>query len=206
MISEAVGLAQLLDAMKRNGYVVFEDGKKPFNLNIIGIRAEKQEVDGFDDYLVALWREQTSKGIWRWHHRSWEITTLPGRYYLINRLLNRKGCAILAPGQYRGAYKIGLHKGTTALIQTGAVRVFRDDNKDEVYDYTDLEKGFFGINIHRAGKQGTTEKIGRWSAGCQVFQNADDFQHFMWLCKEARSHWGNSFTYTLLEEKDIREI
>jgi hypothetical protein len=34
-----------------------------------------------------------------------------------------------------------------------------------------------------------------------VFQSSRDFAEFMETCDESREKWGNSFTYTLLEEK-----
>ncbi len=65
--------------------------------------------------------------------------------------------------------------------------------------------GVFGINIHRAtaleGK--TSTYVNKWSAGCQVIASNDDWMEFLGICQEAREHWGNSFSYTLIESKDI---
>jgi len=65
--------------------------------------------------------------------------------------------------------------------------------------------GFFGINIHRATAKtgGKSTRVDRWSAGCQVIASNEDFAVFMKICRKARDLWGNSFTYTLLESKDI---
>ena len=46
-------------------------------------------------------------------------------------------------------------------------------------------------------------KIDKWSAGCQVFSKESDFNEFMDVCRKASDVWGNSFTYTLIESKDI---
>ena len=61
----------------------------------------------------------------------------------------------------------------------------------------------FGINIHRANKWGTSTQIDKWSAGCQVIANNEDFLQFMTLANSAKDIWGNSFTYTLIESSDI---
>jgi hypothetical protein len=29
---------------------------------------------------------------------------------------------------------------------------------------------------------------------------------FLGICQEAREHWGNSFSYTLIESKDIKQL
>ena len=67
-----------------------------------------------------------------------------------------------------------------------------------------VKEGIFGINIHKAGSRvdGSTQ-IDKWSAGCQVFAKESDFNQFMEICNKAKDVWGNSFTYTLIESKDI---
>jgi hypothetical protein len=42
-----------------------------------------------------------------------------------------------------------------------------------------------------------------WSAGCQVFASIGDFRRFMQLMKNAEAIFGNKFSYTLIESKDI---
>ena len=37
----------------------------------------------------------------------------------------------------------------------------------------------------------------------ELIGGSDDFDDFMEICRKAREIWGNSFTYTLLESKDI---
>ena len=65
------------------------------------------------------------------------------------------------------------------------------------------ETGLFGINIHRASQTGTTTYVDKYSAGCQVFSNADDFNVFMQLCDRHRQYYGNDFTYTLIDERAL---
>ena len=85
--------------------------------------------------------------------------------------------------------------------------MYRDKNKDHVYDLTEeyVEEGMFGINIHRATakKGGRSWRVDKWSAGCQVIADNDDWHTFLDICQSAREIHGNSFSYTLLESKDI---
>jgi hypothetical protein len=115
--------------------------------------------------------------------------------------MNPQGTAILKPGQYVGSHGLGMHRGKyLALVQIRPVTVIRDFNRDGKTDYTGgrEETGIFGINIHRAMSAGTTKTIDKYSAGCQVFANADDFSVFLQLAERHKNLYGNSFTYTLL--------
>lgn len=49
----------------------------------------------------------------------------------------------------------------------------------------------------------TTEDVSVWSAGCLVLANTKDFNDFISICNKASSKWGNSFTLTVLNEKDF---
>jgi hypothetical protein len=96
-----------------------------------------------------------------------------------------------------------LHQGKyEALKQKANVKVYRDANKDMNYDESKIQEGIFGINIHKAGADSTY--VENWSEGCQVFKKSADFDAFMVICKKAAALGGNSFTYTLIESKDIK--
>ena len=62
----------------------------------------------------------------------------------------------------------------------------------------------FGINIHRQWGPDDREYTGGVSAGCQVFQSSLDFYQFMETCQIASDTWGNLFTYTLVNEKQLK--
>lgn len=181
------------ELFEKEGYEWY-DRNKPFNLNIFGVRNSKRRVNAFDDFLYVVYRNHNLD--WRIHQ--WEITTDPGLSVLEDPI-NQKGTAILVPGQYKSAYKIGLHRQRyKALVQQGApVKVYRDNNRDEVHDFDEstIEEGWFGINIHKAGTDSTL--VDGWSAGCQVFKKEKDFNEFMDLCSKAGEIYGNKFTYTL---------
>ena len=113
------------------------------------------------------------------------------------------GTAILKAGQYRGSHKLGQHRGQyDALVQHRPVTVYRDTNKDDVFDMEpDTESsGYFGINIHRSNSSRESTQVDKWSAGCQVFANPNEYAMIIELCKRSARDWGNSFTYTLIEE------
>ena len=50
---------------------------------------------------------------------------------------------------------------------------------------------------------GKSTRVDKWSAGCQVIADNDDWHTFLDICQTAREIHGNSFSYTLLESKDI---
>ena len=188
------------EAMQKKGYAYFDKGD--YNLNIIGIRSDcnRKVTNLFDDYMLVTYYLNNNLSI-----KLYSITTEPGRYYMVNSLGNAKGTAILVPGQYRGCWQIGKHNGKyDALVQVKPVSVYRDSNKDNFYDYKNIAKGLFGINIHRASQTvANTICVDNWSAGCQVLANNKEYAEFMSICNEQKKRYGNSFTYTLLDEKDL---
>ena len=82
---------------------------------------------------------------------------------------------------------------------------FIDNNKDMIYDMSPeiIDKGIFGINIHRSNETWTRNTIDNYSAGCQVFNDPVEFNSFIRLCEKQRKLYGNSFTYTLINEEDM---
>jgi hypothetical protein len=190
--------------MEKKGYMFF-DGDKELNINLIGIRRDNAGTNEFDDFMVAIYRDNRLREICK----IYPITTDPGEYWLENPI-NPRGTAILMPGQYSGTWKLGLHQGKyEALVQRRPVKVWRDNNKDRVIDYLyahqHVSEGYFGINIHRSNPYDKSYVINKWSAGCQVFQAVDDYKEFMGLCKSSADLYGNSFSYTLLTEEELRK-
>ena len=189
-------------AVKSKGYVYFEDStNKGFDVNIIGVRNSStgnKVTNVFDDTLTLSYKDE--KGVWQYHE--WMNTTEPGKKGVME-YHNVNGVARLVEGQYRGSYALGLHQGKyEALRQAKPVKVYRDKNKDLIFDETKIDEGIFGINIHKAGKDSTW--VENWSEGCQVFKRVKDFDEFMKICKKAKKIHGNSFTYTLIESNDIK--
>jgi hypothetical protein len=189
---------QIEKAIKAKGYVWFE-GAKDFDLNIVGVRNSATGnvvTNAFDDVITVSYKVN---GIWAYNE--WANTTDPGTKG-VKEFHNAAGVARLVEGQYRGSHTIGLHQGKyEALKQQKPVKVYRDANKDMTYDESKIQEGIFGINIHKAGVDSTY--VENWSEGCQVFKRAADFEHFMELCRSSAKIHGASFTYTLIESKDI---
>ena len=206
-------LPPILQQVKAKGYKVFEgktsDGKQlDYDLNIVAVRSAGTSVTNkYDDILAVVYK---LRGAWQAHY--FPITTDPGKYYMetASEDFGVSGTAILVPGQYRGAYTVGNHGPTKyqALVQSsGPVKVYRDSNRDLIYDDVNVEEGYFGINIHACSQMPYHENktggsVGKWSGGCQVFADTRDFRLFMHLChmQTTCTGWSN-FTYTLIEEE-----
>lgn len=190
---------QIEKAVKSKKYLWF-NSNKDYDVNIVGIRTSntgKKVTNVFDDFLTISFRID---GVWQYF--IWNATTEPGKKGMLEGKA-KGGVARLVPGQYRGVWEIDKHQGKyEALCQRkGDVNVYRDANKDLVFDETKTETGMFGINIHKAGRDSTW--VENWSEGCQVFKRVKDFDQFMQICKMAAKIHGNHFSYTLIESKDI---
>lgn len=189
---------QIEAAVKAKGYVWFE-GELNYDVNIVGVRNSSTGnvvTNVFDDTLTLSYKVD---GVWKFH--TWSATTDPGKKGVME-FHNAAGVARLVPGQYRGSHTIRLHQGKyEAVCQAKPVKVYRDANRNLTYEENQIQEGTFGINIHKAGADSTY--VENWSEGCQVFKKSADFDAFMAICYKAKAIHGNSFTYTLLESKDI---
>ena len=197
---------QIEKAITSKGYKWFSDSNnKGYDVNIVGVRnsdTKNKVTNKFDDKITVSYKVEG-----KWQFKAYNCTTDPGTHWVEN-IMNEDGVAILKPGQYRSSHIIRKHQGKyDALGQQKPVKVYRDNNRDDSYDLLEenVHEGIYGINIHRATKyEGkTSSQIDRWSAGCQVIASNDDWHEFMDIMYKAKEIWGNSFTYTLIESKDI---
>ena len=197
---------QIETSVKAKGYKWFEDNSdKGYDVNIVGVRNSETNgrvTNAFDDCMTISYKVE---GEWKFH--CFPCTTDPGTHWVEN-VLNEKGVAILKPGQYRGSHKLRLHQGKyLALGQKKPMKIYRDANLDGKYDLIEesVREELIGINIHRATSRagGKSSRVDKWSAGCQVIADNDDWHEFLDICQAAREIHGNSFSYTLLESKDI---
>jgi hypothetical protein len=185
---------KILDVLAQNNLHTFS---RPHELNIIGIRSSNIVSNKFDDVLHVCYTTDT--GIW--HQHIYHCTTDPGTYFL-NHPMNKAGSALLKQGQYINAYQLGLHRGKyKALVQRKSVTVYRSKNSNIKIDTKTghTQTGLFGINIHHASGNGTSSDVNRWSAGCQVIANINDFKELIGLAEKHAKLYGNHFTYTLLD-------
>jgi len=186
----------ILQRVKDAGFTTFES--VDYDMNIIGERNPNGETDRFDDWIHLCFKEN---GQWQWH--AYKCTTDAGKYWLKDENRHKDGTAILVHNrQYRGAYIIGLHRGQyCALVQRGnEVSIWRDRNGDLNHDWGEnMESGYFGINIHRASEERESKSVNKYSAGCQVIADPDEFDNFIGLCRLQEKHLGyKKFSYTLL--------
>lgn len=191
-----ITIEALKSALKKLNHKWFSD--RP---NIIGIRTTLNAPDVFNDILCLVYMDNGTEVL-----KTYSITTEPGVYYQ-KKLLNPKGCAIIALGQYENAYSIGFHQNKSdhrALIQSGKITVLRDKDLDGIAGNSGTsESGYFGCNIHGAKKMGDTKEIGPWSAGCQVHSKWSNKEEMIDICEKFKEVTGNKFTYTLIKETDL---
>ena len=128
---------QIEKAVKAKGYKYFENGD--YNMNVIGIRNSgtgNKVTDLFDDWLTLSFKID---GVWQFY--IWNATTDPGKAPMLKGN-NGTGTARVVPGQYPGSHMIRLHQGKyEALGQKANIKVYRDANKDEIYDESKITEG-----------------------------------------------------------------
>lgn len=190
-------LPPILTHIQSLGHDIMWEGD--YHLNLFGIRCKSIKPNSFDDILGCAY---TIDDMWRVHY--WPGTCDPGTFWLENPS-QVDGTAILVPGQYKDTWKIDKHQGKyEALCQrAGEVKVYRDANRDNVLDESadSIVSGYFGINLHRSSATGTSTKVEKWSAGCQVHARIAGFNEMMSLAKrQLQSIKRDTFTYTLINQ------
>jgi len=190
-----VKFKNILRYMRGRNYVIYD---KPYQLNIVGVRNAQSQPNKFDDSIFVFYKDDKNN----WVEKEYPATTDAGTYYLLNPWSNL-GTAMLKEGQYVDSYKQGFHNGQyLAIVQDKPVTTYRDYDRDAIFDiFTKETTGDYGINIHKAGED--SQDVNTWSAGCQVFQKSADFNDFMNKTTKHRNLYGNSYTYTLIDERAI---
>ena len=192
-------LGKLRAILRHKGYKLYT---RPYELNIVGLRADSTIPNRFDDEIHVFYKVSSTK----WNYHVYKATTDPGTFWLLNPM-QPQGTAILAEGQYVNSHSLGLHKGQyEALVQTKPLTVMRDYERIAKLDFMNGKKdtGYFGVDIHRANAVGDTKYVDKYSAGCQVFENAEAFHEFLSLCEHHSQLYGNHFTYTLIDFRAVR--
>lgn len=195
---ERLTFDKIQSTVLKKGYPFFTKGD--FNLNLIGIRAMNKKSNRFDDVFCVLYYVQGNPKMYVFN-----ATTDPGLHYL-KHPMHKDGCAILHTGHHNGLWKVGTHRGTyKALQQKNAAYFYRDNDRDAFVDdrLGELFRSRIGLNCHRAHKTFLATDVDKWSAGCQVIANPHDFALLIQLCEISAERFGNSFSYTLLNEKDL---
>jgi hypothetical protein len=192
-------LQKIKAILRHKKYVLYT---RPYELNIVGLRSKSIIPNRFDDEIHVFYKVSTLN----WQYHIFKATTDPGTFWL-KQPMQTQGTAILAEGQFLNSYALGLHRGKyLALVQQKPITIIRDYNRDAVLDFNNglKTKGMYGINIHRANKVGETKTVDKNSAGCQVFENANDFDLFIKLCLKHKNLYGNHFTYSLIDFRAVK--
>jgi hypothetical protein len=187
----------LESAYKKHSYIFL---KRPYECNVGGIRCKNPIEDQFNDVLFICYLDSFGQK----QCLVFKGSTLPGLYYLKNKLGNVKGTFIVQPQQALNAWELSYHhindleKRYEAFRQIGVIKGWRDLDQDGRFDfsgitYTDAQ----GVNGHHAADK---EAVGAYGAGCQVVQDKEE--HLIWIAP-ARRHkelYGNKFHLTLFQE------
>lgn len=187
---------------RQKGYTWWEGEYDVFNY---GIRSRSLVTNLWNDILGVCYIDKFGNKINLMHSGS----TKPGLNWLKDKTGNVNGTAILQPGQWRKCFVIGKHNGYISLVQAapGVFPVWRDNNKDGRFDfqgptYWDVTV----LNMHTESLIRETDKVGLYSAGCQVREF--DREHMMVMAINELSvvMYGDGISYTLFEERDFLPI
>jgi len=206
-----VSINQIVNTFDDLGYRYFEN--EPFDLNLVGIRSNDLSANRFNDLFCLFYVSDMQMEFFQT-----ACTTDPGLYYRENPM-NVEGTALMTPGQHRGAYRRGKHRGKyEALVQAKPLPHYRVDPDfwersimdDSALNYNEslllmtVHEKMIGMNIHRASELSRSTRVGKWSAGCQVIADPDIFRLIIRLCdKQIKAGRGETFTYTLITEDQI---
>jgi hypothetical protein len=162
------GAKQWIDAeMTKRGWV------KPIN-DLVWIRTDQSFDNKFSDYVVRFSNRIADMIM--------SCSTTPGDYYIFNPLTvgGITGAAVACEQQVIGSHTFttssnwkSLWLGAPYFMQTGAIKIFRDGNKDRNIDTAITSTGWYGINWHKGGL-GTW--VDNWSAGCMVVPDKHWFE------------------------------
>lgn len=122
-------------------------------------------------------------------------TTDPGKKYTFQPF-KPEGAGNITNGFHSHLWEKGLHRGKPALRQAGAVKVWRDKDRDHEFDPdsdpVQIAGPECGFNFHRANRNHGS--VGGWSAGCQVPHDDLLFAQYIKLINE---HDQTYFDYLL---------
>lgn len=199
IIDDGYHLNQLKEYYKEHGYRIQE-------INPFGIRNKLDMGKGLINDIIGLWTKDKiyiAKG-----------TTDPGIYYTENPM-NKEGTLHLCLGHHQKMYRVKKHRDQyKALCNDWTCkkqRVWRDKDKNFIYSKNDKpDLGHFGANLHRMGGRDKYEKIGKYSAGCQVIESKSDFDEYMNIVMNSKMYKGTKlityFDYMLFDINEVNSL
>lgn len=187
---EAPSYVEAARAIRLSGGRLKRNNKQ---INLVALRNSRPVFNEWSCYFGVIWYENKTP-----YYKVFPATTYPGHHYLVDKLLNKDGTAIIKTGIYKESYALGLHKKKTpAIVQKTPVQYYRDGNKNKVFDFEGkVYSGIIGVNIH-----GTTNKfpfVNKWSGGCIVLQDPIAMDWILGKCEESAEVYGNSFDLNLI--------
>jgi hypothetical protein len=198
-------IEKIIKIVNAGGGEVYE---QPGYINFFAVRSYVTN-DTFNDALYIYWKE--SDGSFKCVTTN-GFTTKPGKRIILNEngKQHKDGAAILKEGWQKDIWHIGKHQNKyTALRSTGGITnptvITRDPTqygKRGSYEFRVFEdrtySGHFGVNFHKSANPGRT--VNGYSAGCQVFQQLNEFEEMLAMAKAATSKGQETFSYFLTNE------
>lgn len=187
------------EAFLKKNYIFF---RGPYNLNICAVRAAARRVNLFDDKIYIFYENAIREICFEC-----EATVDPGLPWLLSPMEPRMGTAAIAPGQYRGVWRLGEFRGEPALLQVRPFTCFRDNDRNATFSYSpqNTTSGIYGIHLHPHFQlKECADIVGLSSAGCVVPRCEKDFYEIIRLCKrQIETLRVNQFTFTLFDELEL---
>lgn len=179
--------------------------KGNYNLNLFAIRSKNSTINRFDDTFFIAYEKIVNNKIDS-VIESFACTVDPGDYWMINPM-DPGGTAAIYPGQYRGVWKLGYFRGTKALLQVRNFKIYRDNNKDRIFDYNPLKttEGLYGLFMHRHFQRvNPASFVSTSSAGCVVPEDDKNMDRTILLVEnQNKAGYGTTCTFTLFEEDEL---
>jgi len=174
-------------------------------INLIGIRNSLCIKDDVINDYIGYFTEDTIM--------LYPGTTEPSVYWTMDKAeRNAAGTFHLSLGYHKDIWCIGTHKGYEAMVNDykycKPTRGWRDANYNFTNDASDVEVcDYFGINFHRMHPISIVNKIGKYSAGCQVFQKPADFNSVLSTIKKSKMYTNTksktTFSYNLFNIMEL---
>jgi hypothetical protein len=203
---------QIKQAVINKGYNFFED--KNYNLNFIWERTSDEITNHFTDLTHILYLIDNKPQI-----LTVNSTTKPGLKGSIDSPITTPdkvtGTAVIIPNQYRSSWEFidGDYENAVNPIypfkipyfkQIKGINYWRDGNKDLIVDHVqEQDNKLFGTHWHvMSNKNESGFAVNRWSKGCMGLE-WPNYVQVINLTRIAVKIWGNVFTGTIIESKDI---
>lgn len=216
-------LKQVKNSVLAKGYKFFDH-----SVNLIGERTTDTFTNEFTDMLHVCYFDHDTQ--------QQKILTIPfttkagtfgkdsvtdpvlttGFNIVTKKLETLRGTGSIVEGQYEKVWRF-IDNYTTWLsypfmMQEGPFNVYRDGNKDLIMDRNvPIHRGVFGINLHRMSAVGQSTGIlsakgsNPWSVACQGAPEAE-LKKLLPILRADSKLFGNMYTYTLLQTKDMINV